>query len=253
MHWYDVLDIILVAFLIYQLYYLLKGTVAIRIFLGVGSIYLIWKLVEAFQMKMLGEVLGQFIGVGVIALLIVFQQELRRFLLMIGNTDFFMRNRSKGAFKFLFGDEKPVEMNIVELLKTVYKLAGRKTGALIVIAHRSDPSMYIRHGVELNADISGKLVESIFHKESPLHDGAVLIRNNKILRAGCVLPVSEGTHALHDIGMRHRSALGISEKAEVLVIVVSEETGKVSLAKNGVLLRNLSQEELKKKIEEAFE
>jgi diadenylate cyclase len=252
LRWFDVLDILLVAFLIYQLYYLLRGTVAIRIFLGVASIYLIWKIVEAFQMKMLGEILGQFIGVGVIALIIVFQQELRRFLLLIGNTDFIMKSKNKGLLRFFISEDNSPKVNSDELCLAINKLAKTKTGALIVITNKTDPSLYVLHGEPINADLSAKLLISIFQKESPLHDGAVLIDRNKIKKAGCVLPVSESGVLPAHVGMRHRSAVGISEKTDVLVIVTSEETGTISTVNNGELQSDISIDQLKVIIKEVL-
>jgi diadenylate cyclase len=243
--WLDVLDILLVSLLIYQLYNLVKGTVAIRIFIGILSIYLLWKMVEAFQMEMLSEILGQFIGVGVIALLIVFQQELRRFLLLIGNTRFFGKNQSTNLFKKLLGEDGHDDTSIQEIVTACKRMAATSTGALIVVGRTSDASFYSTSiGENIDAKLSARLLESIFYKNSPLHDGAVVIQNNRIKTARTVLPVTEEPDFPAELGMRHRSAVGITESCDAVAITVSEETGKISLAFEGKLERGLSPEKL---------
>lgn len=239
----DLLDILLVGLIIFQLYKLTRGTVAIRIFFGILAIYLLWKLVSALQMEMLGEILGQFIGVGVIALMIVFQKELRQFLLFIGNREF-LRRRG-GFWQNLFGqDSKATNERYDAVITACEHLSRSKTGALIVIARDSDPAAFIRSARKLDARLSSVLLESIFFKNSPLHDGAVLIRDRRIVSASGVLPVTENENAPQGIGMRHRAALGISEQTDALALVVSEETGKLSYALDGVLHRDVTPEQL---------
>ncbi len=239
----DFIDIVLVSFLIYQIYKLVKGTAAIKILLGVGALYLIWKLVEALDMKLLSEILGQFIGVGVIALIVVFQQEIRKFLLMIGNTSF--RNRKE----FLLGltkkeaSKKRFYMELV--LEAVEKLSKTKTGSLIVLQGESDLSFIRGSGKELDASISSALIESIFFKNSPLHDGAVVIANNRLLSASCILPVSERQDLPLGYGMRHRAGLGLTESTDAMVIIVSEERGSISLCRDGKLEYNVSLDTLR--------
>jgi uncharacterized protein (TIGR00159 family) len=239
----DLLDILLVGLIIYQLYKLTRGTVAIRIFFGILAIYLLWKLVSALQMEMLGEILGQFIGVGVIALMIVFQKELRQFLLFIGNREFLRRRR--GFWQNLFGQDTKAANDRYDAVVTACEhLSRSKTGALIVIARESDPAAFIRSARKLDARLSSVLLETIFFKNSPLHDGAVLIRDRRIVSASGVLPVTENENAPQGIGMRHRAALGISEQADALAIVVSEETGQLSYALDGTLYRDVTPEHL---------
>lgn len=247
--WLDLLDIFLVAILIYQLYDLVKGTVAIKILIGIVSIYLIWKLVQAFQMEMLSEILGQFIGVGVIALLIVFQQELRRFLLLIGDTDLFQGKRRSGLLRKLMGQERENKTDLQEVVNACKKLSETRTGALIVIAKKSDPTLFSYSGEKIDAKLSSRLLESIFFKNSPLHDGAVIIVNDRIKAARCVLPVSKNARFPSELGMRHRSALGISESSDALAIAVSEETGKIALARDRYLMTDLGLTELRKVLE----
>lgn len=238
------MDIILVAILIYQLYNLVKGTVAIRIFLGILTIYLLWKLVEAFKMEMLGEILGQFISLGVIALLIVFQQELRRFLLMIGNTDFLSSGKKGGLFKFLSGQEDVEETALQPIIDACSSMSKSKTGALIVLARRSDPEVFSTGGDDLDMKLSAIALKSIFFKNSPLHDGAAIIKDNRIKAARCILPISEREDIPVNYGLRHRSAMGITEHTDAIAVVVSEETGEISLVFNGKITANLNVHEL---------
>ncbi len=250
--WLDVVDIVLVAFLIFQLYNLVKGTVAIKIFVGILAIYLLWKLVEAFQMEMLGEILGQFIGVGVIALLIVFQQELRRFLLLIGTSGFLSKKNNQGIIKKIMGQEKGIELNIDAIVEACDRMSASKTGALIVVAKKSDPSFYSSSGDKLDATLSARMIESIFFKNSPLHDGAIIIANDRIKEARCVLPVTENTKFPSEYGMRHRSAVGISENTDAIAIVVSEQTGAIAVAQNGDLTTNMNSAALEKVLLKEF-
>ena len=239
----DILDIILVAFLLFQLYKLTKGTVAIRIFIGIAAIYLIWKLVEALQMELLSEILGQFIGVGVLAVIIVFQQELRRFLLMIGNNKFFSKD---GVLKFNWiNDETAAEVKISDIVKACDEMAKTKTGAIIVITRENNLPNYIETGEIINATTSNMFLQSIFFKNSPLHDGAFIITGDTIKAARCVLPTIENDSFPSNLGMRHRAAAGITENTDSIAVVVSEEKGKISVAHKGKLEISLSTDQLK--------
>ncbi|MFB6306125.1 MAG: diadenylate cyclase CdaA [Flavobacteriales bacterium] len=249
-NWLDILDILLVAFLIYQVYKLVKGTAAIKILIGIVSIYLVWKVVGALRMEMLSEILGQFIGVGVIALLIVFQPELRRFLLLIGDADWINTKRRMGLFQFLVRKEKEQRTEVSSIINATRNLSSWQTGALIVIARTSDPSIYIMSGDKINAKLNSKLLETIFIKNTPLHDGAVIVNRNIIKSARCVLPVSKSEDFPKDLGMRHRSALGIAEMTDAIAVVISEETGKIAVAHDGKLKNDLSIKELEKLLKE---
>ncbi|PCJ28297.1 MAG: TIGR00159 family protein [Flavobacteriales bacterium] len=244
--WLDVVDILLVAIIMFQLYKLVKGTVAIQIFLGILAIYLFWKIVEALQMELLSEILGQFIGVGVLALIIVFQQEIRRFLLLIGNNSFFSGKRSGRIMKMLnpnvTGKEK---LSINQIIIASKNLSNTKTGALIILDLKSELKYYSNTGERINATLSSAILESIFFKNSPLHDGGVIIENNTIAAARCILPVSENQEFPSHFGLRHRAAAGITETSRSVAIIISEETGKISLAKEGRINYNISIEELK--------
>jgi diadenylate cyclase len=227
----DIVDIFLVAFLLYQLYMLIRGTVAIRIFIGIFAIYLFWLLVKAMNMALIGSILGQVIGVGVIALLIVFQQEIRRFLLLLGNRNFINQNI---PFLRYFSQSTGVNIqNMDALIQACDSLSKNLEGGLIVISKGTELKTYTATGEILNADISERLILNIFYKNSPLHDGAIIILNNKILAAGCVLPVSNNPELPKELGLRHRAAVGMTENTDTIVIVISEQTGNISVSKNG--------------------
>jgi uncharacterized protein (TIGR00159 family) len=242
--WVDVIDVALVAFLLYQLYRLLKGSVAITIFLGFLSIYFLYLLVKALEMKLLTEILGQFMGVGVIAVLILFQQEIRKFLLLVGKTTIFNNeNILLGRLRQNMTVHR--RLDIVPIVDAVKTLASSQTGALIVFEQRADLKLYADSGDLLDAAISKRLLVSIFSKVSPLHDGAVILANNRICAARCILPVSERQDIPARFGLRHRAAVGLTEGTDAIVIVVSEETGQVSLVRGGKLEHNLSIQELR--------
>jgi diadenylate cyclase len=251
--WLDFLDILLVAILMYQLYNLLKGTVAIRILLGILSLYLIWKLVEALKMELLDEILGQFIGVGVIALIIVFQQEIRRFLLIVGNRSILAQPRIRkkfGAWKW--NDQKVEELNSKAIIKACFNMSKSKTGALIVISKDSELKYHASTGDQIDGIVSSNLLETIFFKNNPMHDGGVIIHSNKIKAARCILPVSDNPKIHASYGLRHRAAVGITENSTAVAIIVSEETGEISFCKNGNLKHKLEIDELRSLLEREF-
>ena len=247
----DIIDILLVAFLLYQIYNLIRGTTAINIFIGIFTLYLLWLLVKALNMNLLSSILGQVIGVGVIALIIVFQQEVRRFLLIISTR--YVRNRKFSLEKlFSFGEKELVEVNIDSIVSACSNMSAFKTGALIAISKRSDLMSFIRTGDVINADTSSRLLESIFFKNSPLHDGAVIIKKDKIAAARCVLPATDRIDLPPQFGMRHRAALGIAEKTDAVVILVSEETGAISFAKEEDIETNIGPNRLRQILEKEF-
>ena len=249
LRWLDIIDILLVTIIMYQLYKLVKGTVAIKIFLGILAIYLFWKIAEAFKMELLSEILGQFIGVGVIALIVVFQQEIRRFLLLIGNNRIFSSKKNGRLFKLLqVKKEETKNLDVTPLITASKSLSQTKTGALIVIDLHSELKLYTTSGQQINAKISTSLLENIFFKNSPLHDGGVIIEDNEIKAARCILPVSENRSFPSHFGLRHRSAAGITEISQSLAIIISEETGKISFSKGGEIQHNITVENLEKLI-----
>ncbi|MFA8433450.1 MAG: diadenylate cyclase CdaA [Marinifilaceae bacterium] len=242
---FDILDILLVALLFYQVYLLIKGTVAINIFAGLFSFYLLWLLVRAFNMELLSSILGQFIGVGVIALIIVFQQEIRKFLLMVG-TRYHFNQRFSLENLFSANEKVMVDEGINALVEACERMGRSKTGALIVIAKQSQLNNYAGSGEILNATISSGILESIFFKNSPLHDGAVIIAENQILAARCILPISDNTNIPASLGLRHRAAIGMTQATDAHVVIVSEETGYLSYAMGGNIKVHIDAEELKK-------
>jgi len=247
----DLIDIFLVALLLYQLYILIRGTVAFNIFLGIAAIYLFWWVFRALKMELISSIIGQVIGVGVIALIIVFQQEIRRFLIYIGSR--YIKG-NKISFERFFNmqlDSKPA-VRIKSVVKAAMQLSQDQTGALIVIRKRSNLDMFIESGDVLNADTSSRLIISIFNKFSPLHDGAVIIDNEKIRAARVVLPVTEKLDLPPEYGLRHKAALGISEVTDSFVIVVSEETGEISVAEEGKIQKNITLKGLMEKMETRF-
>ena len=247
----DILDILLVAFLFYQIYNLIRGTNAINIFIGIFSLYLLWLLVKALNMSLLSSILGQVIGVGVIALLIVFQQEIRRFLLIISTR--YIRSRKFSLENlFSFGEKNGKKVNIDSIVNACSNMSAFKTGALIAISKKSDLLSFIRTGDTINADTSSRLLESMFFKNSPLHDGAVIIKNDKIIAARCVLPTTDRIDLPPQFGMRHRAALGIAEKTDAVVILVSEETGAISFAKEEEIETNIGPNRLRQILEREF-
>ena len=250
---WQVLDILAVAAILYQLYRLTRGTAAIRIFLGILAIYLVYQIVDALQMRMLAEVLGQFIGVGVIALLIVFQQELRQFLLLIGN-----RHLLAGAppwVQNLFG-RNHVQTDRDEtweaLRDGLEECRKRGLGALLVLKRDADPSPVVAGMRPLDAKLSSGLIVALFEKASPLHDGAACLERGRITWAGGILPVTGRIDLPPQYGTRHRAALGISEQTDAVALVLSGETGTYSLAKEGKITSRMDGSVLVDRLREAM-
>ncbi|MCA6078060.1 diadenylate cyclase CdaA [Fulvivirga sedimenti] len=248
--WVDMIDITLVSILLYQVYKLMRGSVAVKIFLGVLALYLIYLIVRAAQMELLGSILGQFMGYGVLAAIILFQPEIRKFLLLIGKSADFKSLDGIRSFFNWKRSRKEETFNITPVIEAVKILGGTNTGALIVFSRDSALKFYSESGDIIDAVLSKRLLVSIFNKNSPLHDGAVIVYKGKIKAARCVLPVSESDSLPAQFGLRHRAALGMSEVTDTTVLVVSEESGQFSLARNGRLEHNLSPQELRKGINE---
>ena len=243
----DLLDIGLVALLMYQLYKLLKGSIALKIFVGLLSVYFFYLLVKAAKMELLSTILGNVMGVGFIAVIILFQQEIRKFLLIAGKT---AASNNKNFLKTIFFRKKQdiEKLDISPIVEAAKILGGTNTGALVVIARSTELRLYAETGDELDAIISKRLLLSIFNKTSPLHDGAVIIVGNKLKAARCILPVTENNDLPAFLGLRHRAAIGITELTDCVVVIVSEETGEVSISRDGKLYYNLSPMELRTKI-----
>ena len=240
----DVIVIILVVILLYYVYKLVKGTAAINILIGIIIIYLIWKLTDVLNMNILSNLLGQFISVGVFALIVVFQQEIRKFLLMLGSNNL-TNNKLYYKYVNIFKPSREIsQMNIEEFIKSCKKLVSTKTGALSMIERNNSLDFVKSSGENLYLEISSPIIESIFYKNSPLHDGAVIIDGNFITAARVVLPVSENQKINSRLGLRHRAAFGITEKTDAIAIVVSEENGKISFIKNGEIFKYSNDENL---------
>ncbi|MBL7864961.1 MAG: TIGR00159 family protein [Cyclobacteriaceae bacterium] len=244
--WVDLADIGLVAILLYQVYKMIRGSLAVNIFLGILALYLIYLVVRAAQMELLATILGQFMGVGVLAMIILFQPELRKFLLVIGrstelNRDFF---KSLAHWRTRYHDD----FDVHEVTEAVKTLKVTRTGALIVFSRDAELKSYVETGDPLDAEVTKRLILSIFNKNSPLHDGAIIIYKGRVKAARCVLPVSENDHLPQHFGLRHRSAIGMSESTDTLLIAISEETGRLILARNGKFLKGLKLRQVEQKV-----
>ena len=246
----DVLDIILVASLLYYAYKLLKGTVAINIFIGIILIYLVWRITVLLDMELLSSIIGGFMSVGIIALIVVFQPEIRKFLLMVGSTNL----SKKGSFleKIKFFKNQRLERDTTDIESVMLacnNMSQSKTGALIVIERSNNLNFLEDSGDEMNIMVTQPILESIFFKNSPLHDGAIIISNNFIKATRVVLPINNQSKISVKYGLRHRAAVSITEKTDAVAIVVSEENGKISYVKNGKFIEFVSVENLTKLIE----
>lgn len=245
----DVIDILLFAVLLYQLYKLLRGTAAIRIFFTVVILFLLWKLMSVFHFRLLTSLMRQVISVGVIALFIIFQPEIRKFLLMLGNAKavrFFSGRFHKNDVTKLAAEE------IHNIVRACRRMSESKTGALIVLEKDTPLDEIIATGEHLDAIISRELIENIFFKNSPLHDGAMIIKNHRINSARCILPVSKRDDLSTDLGLRHRSAIGVTVLTDAIAVVVSEQTGNISLCQGGNLTHDVSPLVLEKTLNDIF-
>lgn len=242
----DIVDIFLVAILLYQTFKLLKRTGGTNIFFGILTFIICWILVSyVFKMELLGGIFDRIISVGAFAMIVLFQDEIRRFFSRIGS-------RQKGGvfrvFKRFFGsnsnEKEKTDFDLVQIVLACRNLSKSSTGALIILTRNNNLDFYSHSGEQINANINSRLIESIFFKNSPLHDGAMIVSNRKLKSAACVLPVSKNQTIPKRMGLRHRAALGITEHSDAIAIVVSEETGHISYAVNGQLTVNLKPEQL---------
>lgn len=242
----DALDILLVAYLVYQIYKLIRGSVAQNIFIGIMAIYAIYKVVSSLGMEMLSGLLGQFVGVGGLAALILFQQEIRKILLVIGKTSLMSDQGILGGF--FSGSTRRDRLELLPVIDAAKRMSQMHCGALIVFARSTELKFYAETGTEMDALVSTDLLLSIFSKTSPLHDGALIMSGGRIKAARCILPVSENQDLPPNFGLRHRSALGLSEMTDAVILVVSEETGQMSIAHDGMLEHNLGEKDLREKL-----
>lgn len=234
----DIIDIFLVALMLYYLYRVTRGTNAFSIILGVVMLYLMYVVVRALNMELLSGILGQFIGVGIIAVVVIFQPEIRRFLQMLG------LQQNQRISRFFGGENNEDDLDVDSLVKACIDMGETKTGALIVLQQTSDLSLMAEGGIAVDAKVSPSLLENLFFKNSPLHDGAIIINRNRVVAARCILPSTQ-SQVPKSYGTRHRAALGMSEVSDAIILVVSEETGALSIAQGGVIQRDIAPDKFK--------
>ncbi len=237
----DVIDVLLVAFFLYYFYRLMKESGSLNVFSGILVFILLWVFVSrVLQMKLLGSIFDQLMGVGTLALIVIFQEEIRRFFKNLGS------HRHFKVLSQYFKKEKVVEDNsaYLPIVMACMSLSQQKVGALIVVERNESLDEFAKTGETVNANISQRLIEAIFFKNAPLHDGAMLVQNGRISAASCILPVSHDQNIPRKLGLRHRSAMGVSEVTDAVAIVVSEETGNISVAVNGKFKLGLTAQQL---------
>ncbi|MBR1793482.1 MAG: diadenylate cyclase [Bacteroidales bacterium] len=250
LHFVDVLDILLVAFLIYECYRLAKGTNVIRIFWTIAGIYVLWRIVDVCGMRLSSDILGSVINIGLLAIVIVFQPEIRKFLLVLG-TKAAPEVRLR-LLRRLFA-RRTEEVHVINLdpyIEACEHMSATKTGALIIFKRSNSIDEIVATGEVVEARASSALLETLFFKNSPLHDGAVMVNGNTVVAARCILPVTERTDVDPDLGLRHRSAIGVTEQLDVVAVVVSEETGAISYVFDGEVHRSVSPAQLRLFLEE---
>ena len=236
----DIIDILLVGYLIFLVYKILRGSIALNIVVSVILIYVASWIVNMLEMKLLSTILTQLVNVGVLLLIIVFQPEIRRFLIFIGKSA--LKSRTSSFFSLFQRKENefiPTDKNEFSdiIINSILTLKQNELGGLIVFSER-DSLLFENTGTELSAKLSEDLIVSVFEKRSPLHDGALIVQSNKLFKAGCVLPVSNRDNLPSNYGLRHRSALGVNEQTGYMVLIVSEESGRISICKNQSILSN---------------
>ena len=237
----DAIDILMVAMLLYYLFKLMKESGAIKIFSGLIAFVVVWVVFRLIlDMRLLGAIMDTFMNIGILVIVILFQEEIRRFLIELGS-----RNRWRFLLNiFQKNDKEQVKPYVMPIVYACMNMAKTKTGALIVVERNTPLDKFANTGEPINADVNTRLIENIFFKNSPLHDGAMIIANNRIVAASCILPVSHNTDIPKSLGLRHRSALGLSQETDAIAIIVSEETGNISLAQNGKFQLALSGKDL---------
>lgn len=248
----DIIDILLVTFLIYQMFKIMRGTSAVSIGVGIVLLYVAWVVFKALNMNLISSILGQVLGVGIIALIVVFQPEIRKFLLHIGGKSFTRSNAGR-LRKVFFGKEKEIPLqSIDELAQACSRMSETRTGALIVMSHVSSLEYIVNTGDKIDSTINRRLIENIFYKNTPLHDGAMVIDQDRIVAARCTLPIIDNPNIPPQYGMRHRAACSITSETDADAIVVSEETGNITFVSNGEMKTMTSISELKLAIENAY-
>ena len=246
-----IIDVILVAVMLYYAYKLVRGTAAIIVFRGFVIIYIIWWITDVLNMNILSSILGGFIGVGVFAVIIVFQQEIRKFLLLLGSSRIANNKSLWKKFTLFFKISKEqAKLNINEFIIACNKLQKTKTGAIFVFERNNSLDFIKDDGDKINSEVSSAIIESIFYKNGPLHDGAVIVVGNLIVSSRVTLPISKNKKINKSFGLRHKAAIGISEESDALCVVISEESGKISYIKNGDFCNYKNDDELKAMLSE---
>jgi len=251
--WIDAIDVILVAVLIYYIYSLIRNTLAVNLVLGMVIIVLVYYIVKGLHMELLEAIINKFMSVGILALVIIFQPEIRRFLLHIGKTTFLQKN--KAWWGYLFGSKSIEQDNLLRIkpiIDACKSMKKSRTGALIVFVKYYDDEFFTNSCEIIDSKISKRLLESIFQKHSPLHDGAVVISENKIKSASCILPLTDNNKLPAQFGLRHRAGIGVSESTDAVAVIISEETGEIAYAKQGRVRMNVSFGELEKLLNKDF-
>ncbi|MBQ9253765.1 MAG: diadenylate cyclase CdaA [Bacteroidales bacterium] len=247
---FDLIDIVLVGVLLFYVIKLLKGTNAISILIGFLILFIAWKVVSMLGMKILSEILGQFISLGVMALIIIFQPEIRKFLILIGSRSF--TEKGKKFFFWKYSTQNSLALNTNAIVQACSHMSSTYTGALIIFCRDNKLESVIASGEVFQSELSSQLLETIFFKNTPLHDGAVIIDDGKIQAARCILPVSHANNIPLSMGLRHRSALGITENSDAIAVVVSEQTGKISVAIDGHIKQGVSTQYLQELLDKEF-
>lgn len=244
----DLIDIVVVAFLIYFLINLIRETRGMQLFKGLLIIGVVFLISNIFKLTALNYILTSTIQIGLFALVVIFQPELRNILERLGRFNLLSNLINAGSDE----EQKTLENTIEAVVTAAGNMSITKTGAIMVLERETRLGEYISTGTQLNADVSDSLLENIFVPNTPLHDGAVIIRNDKIITAGCLLPLTANMNVSKELGTRHRAAIGLSEATDAVIVVVSEETGKISVAMNGTLTRNLMPSNLKKLLDKVM-
>lgn len=241
----DIIDIVLVAILLYYCYRLMKESRSLNVFIGIMVFIVTWLFVsQILEMRLLGSIMDKLVSVGVIVIIIIFQDEIRKFLYNLG-----AHRRVRSLVKVFKNGDKNTERStdketIIPIVMACMNMARRKVGALIVIERNTPLDDIVATGDVIDAAINQRLIENIFFKNSPLHDGAMVIARKRVKAAGCILPVSHNVDIPKELGLRHRAAMGISQESDAIAVVCSEETGRISVAINGNFQLRLSAEEL---------
>ncbi len=242
----DIIDILLVAIILYETFRILKRSGVVNLFWGIFAFVIVWFIVSyVLALDLTGALFDRIISVGAIALIVIFQDEIRAFFYHVGSRFSFIK-----LYKNLHEDKNQIQKkkNIQAILKACEHMSESKTGALMVITRTQELKEYASTGEEIDAEISTRMIENIFFKNTPLHDGALIISHGRLASAACILPISKNTRLPQSYGLRHRAALGITEKTDAIVVVVSEETGNISIA-IGETIQSIKLDEVQKMLE----